>query len=175
MPLQHHTVLRQGPGFVRAQHVYRAEVLDGLEPFDHDLFLGHGPGALREVHSDDHGQHFRRETDRDGEAEQEGFSTQSPLVMPTMKYTAQTMTTMKRIISQVKGRTPRSKLVGSRRSANRAAIDPKRVCVPVGITTPRAAPLVTLLPRKHAFGSSQAPMVAHYRHRLIFRRPWILR
>ena len=40
-------------------------------------------------------------------------SSQLPLVMPTIKNTAQTMTTMNRIMSQVKERTPRSKLVSS--------------------------------------------------------------
>ena len=83
-------------------------------------------------------------------------SVQSPLVRPTMKYTAQTMTTMNRIMSQVKERTPLSKLVSSRRSASRSAMAPKSVRVPVFMTTPRAVPLVTLLPRKQAFGNSHA-------------------
>ena len=50
-------------------------------------------------------------------------SSQLPLVMPTMRNTAQTMTTMKRIMSQVNERTPLSKLVSSRRSASRSEMD----------------------------------------------------
>ena len=66
------------------------------------------------------------------------------------------MTSIKRIISQVNDRTPRSKLVSSRREVSRSAIVPKRVRVPVLMTRPRAVPLVTLLPRKQALGRSPA-------------------
>ncbi len=101
-------------------------------------------------------------------------TTQSPLVIPTMKYTAQTMTTINRIMSQVKERTPLSKLVSSRRSASRSAMDPKSVRVPVFITTPRAVPLVTLLPRKQAFDNSHALCLQLIELRLFSRQPWTL-
>ncbi len=74
-------------------------------------------------------------------------SSQFPLVRPTMKKTAQTITTMNRIISQVKERTPRSKLVSSPRADSRSAIAPKTVRAPVCTTTPRAVPLVTEVPK----------------------------
>ena len=50
---------------------------------------------------------------------------QSCLVMPTMRNTAETITTMKRIISQVKLSIPRSKLVSTRRPISFAEIAPK--------------------------------------------------
>ena len=52
-------------------------------------------------------------------------SAQLPLVRPTMRKVAETITTMKRIISQVKPRTPWSKLVGSRRASIFSARAPK--------------------------------------------------
>ena len=52
-------------------------------------------------------------------------SSQSPLVMPLIRNTAGTITQMKRIISQVKRVTPRSKLVGARLPTTLSASWPK--------------------------------------------------
>jgi len=78
------------------------------------------------------------------------------LVIPRIKNTTQTMTTMNRIMSQAKDRTPLSKLVSSQRSVSRSAMDLNRILIPVLTTTPRAVTLVTLVQRKQAFGSSNA-------------------
>ena len=61
--LQDDAVLRQRAGLVGAEHVHRAEVLDGVEPLDDDLLPGHGHRALGEAHRDDHRQHLRRQAD----------------------------------------------------------------------------------------------------------------
>ena len=83
-------------------------------------------------------------------------STQFPLVSPTMRKVTVTITTMKRIISQVKSLTPRSKLVATRFARSFWATAPKWVRAPVSSTRPRAEPLSTLLPMKHALLNSNA-------------------
>ena len=83
-------------------------------------------------------------------------SPQSCLVSPTMTKTTETITTMKRIISQVKLSMPRSKLVGTRWPARRAEMAPKQVRAPVFTTTARAVPESTLEPWKHVFARSIA-------------------
>lgn len=70
-------------------------------------------------------------------------SIQLPLVMPTIRNTIATSEVIMRIMSQVKERTPRSKLVSSRRPASCSEIAPNTVRVPVFTTRPRAVPLVT--------------------------------
>ena len=57
--------------------------------------------------------------------EKSSASIQFPLVRPTTRKTVATMTTMMRIISQVKAATPRSKLVGTGPVERRSEIEPK--------------------------------------------------
>ena len=59
------------------------------------------------------------------ESENSRASVQLPLVKPTTRKTTLTMTTMKRIMSQVNPRTPRSKLVWGWLLASRSEIVPK--------------------------------------------------
>ena len=73
VPDQHHFVLRQRTRLVRAKHVHRAEVLDGLQML-HDRFLTrHRDGAPRQIRVHNHWQHLGRQPDRDGDREQEGL------------------------------------------------------------------------------------------------------
>ena len=65
-----------------------------------------------------------------------------------------TMTSMKRIMSQVNPAIPRSKLVSVGAAPSFSEMDPKWVRVPVLTTMALAEPLTTLLPWKTAFGIS---------------------
>ena len=69
--LQDHPVLGQRAGLVGAQHVHRAEILDGVQPFHDDLPPCHLHRALGQVDGHDHRQHFRRQPHRDGHGEQQ--------------------------------------------------------------------------------------------------------
>ena len=66
-------VLGQRPGLVGAQHIHRAEVLDGVQALDDDLASGQDYRALGQRRRDDHRQHFRRQADRDRHGEEKGF------------------------------------------------------------------------------------------------------
>ena len=57
-----------------AEHVHRPRILDRVEALDDDLLAGHGEGALGEADGDDHGQHLGRQTNRDGDGEEEGLT-----------------------------------------------------------------------------------------------------
>ena len=69
--LQDHVVLRQGARLVRAEHVHRPEVLNGMEVLHDDLLSRHHQRALREAHRHDHWQHLRRETYRHGQGKEQ--------------------------------------------------------------------------------------------------------
>ena len=71
--LEDDPILRQGARLVGAEHVHRAEVLDGVEALDDDLLLAHRHRALGEIDGDDHRQHLGREPDRHREAEEQGL------------------------------------------------------------------------------------------------------
>ena len=51
---QDHSIHRERARFVRAEHIHRPQVLDGIDSLDDDLLLGHRHGAFRETHGDDH-------------------------------------------------------------------------------------------------------------------------
>ena len=74
MVLKDDVILGQGAGLVRAQHVHRAQVLDGIEALDHHFALGHGSSALGQVGADNHWQHFRGQADRHRQGKQEGVT-----------------------------------------------------------------------------------------------------
>ena len=73
MFLENDLALGDGAGFIRAQHVHGAKILDGIQPLDDDLLLRHGNGALRQIDSHDHRQHFRGQTHGDCQGKQKGF------------------------------------------------------------------------------------------------------
>ena len=74
IPLQHDVILRERAGLVRAKHVHRAEILDGVQVFHDDLLPGHEQRALREADGDDHRQHLGREADGDREGKEQGLA-----------------------------------------------------------------------------------------------------
>jgi len=86
-------------------------------------------------------------------------SSHFPLVIPTIRNTMLTITSIRRIISHVKERIPLSKLLSSRRSISFFEIAPKSVLIPVETTMARAIPLVTLVPIKQALGNSIADFI----------------
>ena len=67
-------ILGERTGFIGAEDVDGAEVLDRVEVFDDDLLFGHGHGTLREIDCHDHRQHFRGQSDcyRQGEEKRLG-------------------------------------------------------------------------------------------------------
>ena len=68
--LQHHLVLGEGAGLVRAKDVHGAQILDGVQVLEDDLLLAHGQGTLCQGGGDDHGQHFRGQAHRHRDGEQ---------------------------------------------------------------------------------------------------------
>ncbi|MND69537.1 hypothetical protein D3C80_610140 [compost metagenome] len=74
MVLKDDAILRQGAGFVGAQHVHRAKVLNGVQTLDHHFASRHGDSALRQVGTDDHRQHFWRQPNRHRQGKQRGFA-----------------------------------------------------------------------------------------------------
>ena len=58
--LQHDFVLRQGAGFIGAENVHRAKVLNGVEVFDDHLLFRELHRPARQRRGDNHRQHFRR-------------------------------------------------------------------------------------------------------------------
>ena len=73
-------------------------------------------------------------------------SSQSPLVIPLMKNTRGTITSIKRMSTHDTAFTPFVKLVSTASSATADAMEPKSVLSPVHITTAVALPEMTLLP-----------------------------
>ena len=57
--LQHDFVLRQGAGFIGAENVHRAKVLNGVEVFDDHFLFRELHRPARQRGGDDHRQHFR--------------------------------------------------------------------------------------------------------------------
>ena len=51
---QDDVVHRQRAGFVGAQHIHRAEVLDGVQALHDDFLLRHGDGAFGQANRNDH-------------------------------------------------------------------------------------------------------------------------
>ena len=70
MPLEDDPVLGQRAGFVGAQHIHAAEVLDGVESLDDHLLPAHGQRTLGEANRDDHRQHLGREAHGHGHREE---------------------------------------------------------------------------------------------------------
>ena len=70
MEFQDDVIAGERAGLVRAKDIHGAEVLDGIEAFDDDFFLGHGQRALGQADGDDHRQHFRRQTHRHRQGKQ---------------------------------------------------------------------------------------------------------
>jgi hypothetical protein len=66
---QDNLVLGERAGFVGAQDIHRAEVLDCIEALDDDSLARHREGALGEIDRHDHWQHLSRQSHRDRERE----------------------------------------------------------------------------------------------------------
>ena len=75
-------------------------------------------------------------------------SSQSPFVIPLIKNTNGTMTSINRIRTHETALTPLVKLVSTASPAIADAIEPNRVRSPVQTTTAVALPEITLLPIK---------------------------
>ncbi len=73
MGLQHDLVLGQGAGFVGAEDIHRAKVLDSVEVLDDHLLLREFYRPARQGRGDNHRQHFRGKPHRHREREQRRF------------------------------------------------------------------------------------------------------
>ncbi|KAG1389954.1 hypothetical protein G6F58_013139 [Rhizopus delemar] len=73
MAFQRDLVLGEGAGLGGAQHVHRAQVLDGIQPLDDDFTARHAQCALGERGRDDHRQHLGGQPHRDGQREEQRF------------------------------------------------------------------------------------------------------
>ena len=73
MALKNDLVGRQRSGLVSAEHVHRAEVLDGVDPFNDDLLTSHRNRTLGQTHRHDHRQHLWRQPDGYSQCEKEGL------------------------------------------------------------------------------------------------------
>ena len=73
-------------------------------------------------------------------------SSQSPFVMPLIKNTSGTITSIKRIKTQETALTPLVKLVSTASPATADAMEPNNVLSPTQTTTADALPETTLLP-----------------------------
>ena len=71
MTLQDDAVLRQRAGFVGAQHIHRAKILNRIEALRDDLSARHRDRTLGEVDRHDHGQHFGCEANGHRHCEQQ--------------------------------------------------------------------------------------------------------
>ena len=103
VPLQDHAVQGQRAGLVGAQHVHGAEVLDRVQALDDHLLAGHGDGAAGRHTETIIGSISGVRPTATARAKKKA-SIQSCFVRPLMRNTSGTITSMKRIISQVKRR-----------------------------------------------------------------------
>ena len=71
--LQNNMVLRQRAGFIRAQHIHRPEILNGIKAFDDHFAARHRHSTLGEIDGNDHRQHFRRKPDGNRYRKHQGF------------------------------------------------------------------------------------------------------
>lgn len=78
MILQNHLILGESAGLIGAENIDCPEILDGVEVFDDGLLLAHGHSALGKAGGYDHGEHFRSQTDGNGNA-QTGMPPANPL------------------------------------------------------------------------------------------------
>src|SRR3569623_1346119 len=63
----------EGDSLVGAQHVHAAEVMNGRQPFHHDVFPRYAQGPARKRDRYHHRQQIRRQPDRQGDRKQECF------------------------------------------------------------------------------------------------------
>ena len=73
MMRQQDSVLSQRAGFIGAEHIHRAKVLNGVELFDDHFTPGQRNGAFGQISADNHRQHFRGQPDRDRQSKQRGI------------------------------------------------------------------------------------------------------
>ena len=154
VPLQDHVVHRQRAGLVGAQHVHRAEVLDGVDPLDDHLLAAHGHRALRQADRHDHRQHLGRQPHGHREREEERLAPVAlgePVDDEDQRHHHQHE-------AQHQPREPGDALVEGRlrRLLRRATgpCRPGRSLCPVATTTAVAEPLSTLVPRNAMLVSS---------------------
>ena len=68
--LQNDLVLSECSGFIRTEHVHCAKVLNGVEALDDHFAPAHRNSAFGQIGAHDHGQHFRRQPDRNSQCEE---------------------------------------------------------------------------------------------------------
>ena len=71
--LQYHALLCQGAGFVSAENINGAKILDGIQVLYDSFLFRHGYSAFCKAAGNNHRQHFGGQSYRDGNTEQERF------------------------------------------------------------------------------------------------------
>ena len=68
--LEDDLVLSERSGFIRAEDVHCAKVLNGIQALDDHFTPAHGNSPFGQIGAHDHGQHFRRQPDRNSQCEE---------------------------------------------------------------------------------------------------------
>ena len=68
--LEDDLVLSERSGFIRAEDVHCAKVLNGIQALDDHFAPAHGNSPFGQIGAHDHGQHFRRQPDRNSQCEE---------------------------------------------------------------------------------------------------------
>ena len=71
--LQNDFILGQGSCLICTQNIDSPKVLDRIEFFDDDFFLGHDDGAFGKTRRNNHRQHFRSQTNPNAEGKDACF------------------------------------------------------------------------------------------------------
>src|ERR1700733_15210418 len=69
--MEYHFVFRQGSSLVGTKNIHSSEILDRAEALYDDFAPGHLHCAFGEVDGDNHGKHFRCQTDSNCNSEEE--------------------------------------------------------------------------------------------------------
>ena len=73
VPVQRDLAFGQGAGFIAAENLHAAEILDRRKLLDQHLLSGHPARALRQRDRNDHRHHLGRHPDGERHREQERF------------------------------------------------------------------------------------------------------
>jgi len=73
MLFENDSSFRKRAGFIGAQHIHRAKILNRVQSFDDNFLARHREGALRKIYGHDHRQHFRSQANGHGHGKQERF------------------------------------------------------------------------------------------------------
>ena len=138
------------PGFVGAQHVHGAEIVDGGEALHDHALPASRFAPSRQRHRDDHRQELGREADREREREQQRIQ-QGPMEHHIGDHDEQNEEDRNRSIKKPNWRIPRANASRGRSVARPCASPPSSVSRPVRHTSAVAVPLIAEVPMNTKF------------------------